>query len=398
MRSKNSATGKCKWPQVRLGEVVITNSSSYSENSNWDFVNYLDTGNTTENKIDSIQRIDLHNEKLPGRARRIIQKNDILYSTVRPVQRHYGILKQVPDKFLVSTGFTTITSTEKTDPVFVYYYLTQNEIVEYLQTLTEQTVSTYPSIKASDIENLQINLPPLPTQRAIAATLSCLDDKIALNNHINANLEAQAQAIFKSWFVDFEPFKNGKFVDSELGQIPKGWKIGLFSDLVNVKYGKAHQSLGDGIFPVYGSGGLMRYAEKYLYNKESVVIPRKGTLDNVMYVKEPFWTVDTMFYTEMKWPHISPFVYQFVKQKNLSSMNAGTAVPSMTTEILNALLTIVPPDGILCDYDKIASILYDQMRLNANQSRTLAAIRDALLPKLMSGEIEVKEERINGTS
>jgi type I restriction enzyme S subunit len=96
-----------------------------------------------------------------------------------------------------------------------------------------------------------------------------------------------------------------------------------------------------------------------------------------------------MFYTEMKRPHISAFVYQFIKHKDLASMNAGTAVPSMTTKILNTLLTVVPPDSILYNYNKIAGILYDQIIMHTKQSRTLAAIRDALLPKLMSGEIEV---------
>ncbi|GMO15535.1 MAG: hypothetical protein Pg6A_01670 [Termitinemataceae bacterium] len=164
------------------------------------------------------------------------------------------------------------------------------------------------------------------------------------------------------------------------------------SDLVNVKYGKAHQSLADGNFPVYSYGGLMRYAEKFIYDKESVLIPRKGTLNNVMYLKEPFWTLYTMFYTEMKRPDISVFVYQFIKQKDLAAMNAGTAVPSMTTEILNALLVLIPPDNLLRDYAEITASLYNQIILNNKQSHALAAIRDALLPRLMSGEIEVKDE------
>jgi type I restriction enzyme S subunit len=384
--------GDNAWSHVRLGDVVRTNASLYSEKESWQSVKYLDTGSISENKIEQIQTIDLKKEKLPSRAKRKVNKNDIVYSTVRPIQRHYGILKNIPENFLVSTGFTTISATEKTDSAFIYYYLTQKEIVEYLQTLAEQTVSTYPSIKSSDIENLQVNLPPLPTQRAIAATLSCLDDKIDLNNRINANLEAQAQAIFKSWFVDFEPFKDGEFVDSELGKIPKGWRVGKLSDLVNIKYGKAHQSLNAGEFPVYGSGGLMRYAEKYLYDKESVLIPRKGTLNNSMYITEPFWTVDTMFFTEMKIQNISTYIYQFIKRKDLASMNAGTAVPSMTTEILNALNILIPPHNVLQKFSDIVSTLYDKQKANQKKSRTLAAIRDTLLPKLMSGELEVEND------
>ncbi|MDR0630571.1 MAG: restriction endonuclease subunit S, partial [Holosporales bacterium] len=253
--------------------------------------------------------------------------------------------------------------------------------------------SVQANISATSIGNFSFRLPPFPTQRAIAATLSCLDGKIELNRRINANLEAQAQAIFKSWFVDFEPFKDGKFVDSELGRIPKGWRVGVLSDFVNIKYGKAHQSLNDGDFPVYGSGGLMRYVEKPLYDKESVLIPRKGTLNNVMYITKPFWAVDTMFYTEMKKPNVSIYIYQFIKQKDLVSMNAGTAVPSMTTKILNALNIIIPPDSVIKDFYDCSTTLYNEQKVNYNQSCTLAAIRDTLLPKLMIGEIEVKEEK-----
>ena len=130
------------------------------------------------------------------------------------------------------------------------------------------------------VANLSIKLPPLPTQQKIAAILSSLDDKIELNNKINTNLEQQAQALFKSWFVDFEPFG---------GKMPDGWKVGRLSELISVKYGKDHKKLNDGNYPVYGSGGIMRYVEKFLYDKESVLIPRKGTLNNVFYINEPFW-------------------------------------------------------------------------------------------------------------
>jgi type I restriction enzyme S subunit len=275
------------------------------------------------------------------------------------------------------------------DSRFLYYWFLSPDAKHQID--TKCIGSTQKALTIETLLKFIIPLPPLTTQRAIAGTLSCLDEKIELNNHINANLEAQAQAIFKSWFVDFEPFKDGKFVDSELGRIPKGWRVGTLSDLVNIKYGKAHQSLDNGIVPVYGSGGLLRYAEKYLYDKESVLIPRKGTLNNVMYIKEPFWVVDTMFYTEIKHPHVLFFVYQFLKNKDLASMNTGTAVPSMTIEILNSLLTIVPNDDVLYNYNKTVSILYDQIIMNIRQSHILADIRDALMPKLMSGEVEVEE-------
>lgn len=273
---------------------------------------------------------------------------------------------------------------------FIKYILYDRCFQNYLVRFATGTTIKNASLK--QIREYTFLLPPLSEQRAIAATLSCLDDKIELNNKINANLEAQAQAIFKSWFVDFEPFQDGEFVESELGMIPKGWRVGLLSELINVKYGKDHKKLGNGTIPVYGSGGIMRYAEKALYERESVLIPRKGTLNNVIYINEPFWTVDTMFYSEMRHPYIAKFIYFLVSSKNLASMNSGSAVPSMTTDILNNLLTPIAPDSIFYEYDRLVSPLFNAIHKNTKQSNTLAALRDTLLPKLMSGEIEVPME------
>ena len=202
----------------------------------------------------------------------------------------------------------------------------------------------------------------------------------------NHNLEQQAQALYKSWFVDFEPFKNETFMESELGMIPKGWKTGMLSDLLEVRYGKDHKNLADGTVPVYGSGGLMRYAEKALYENESVLIPRKGTLNNVMYVSKPFWTVDTMFYTVEKAINSIKYCHQFLHTQDLASMNAGSAVPSMTTEILNNLKLIIPSDSVLKDFNRVVSSLYTNIECRISETGKLMAYRDSILPKLMSGE------------
>ena len=369
------------WKECKLGDVVEINQNSFSEKENWLFVNYLDTGSITENKISEIQYINLIDEKLPSRAKRKVKKNSIIYSTVRPNQKHFGIIKSFPENFLVSTGFAVLDVNKKIAfPDFVYYYLIQNENTESLHAIAEQTTSAYPAIKPSDIADISINLPPLATQQKIAQILSSLDDKIELNNKINDNLEQQAQAIFKSWFVDFEPFG---------GVMPEGWRIGKLSDLITVKYGKDHKKLEDGSYPVYGSGGIMRYVDKFLYDKESVLIPRKGTLNNVFYINEPFWSVDTMFYTEMTKENLAKFVYFFVKGKDLNSMNAGSAVPSMTTEILNAIEVVIPSDEYLEKFENIVSPMFKQIKQCIIENENLASIRDTLLPKLMSGEIEV---------
>lgn len=198
-----------------------------------------------------------------------------------------------------------------------------------------------------------------------------------------------AKAIFKSWFVDFDPFADGGFVESELGEIPVGWRVGTLSELITVKYGKDHKKLSDGTIPVFGSGGIMRFVDTALYSDESVLIPRKGTLNNVIYVNQPFWSVDTMFYTEMKQPNLAKFIYFLVRSKDLTSMNSGSAVPSMTTEILNSLPVVIPPDSELARYEEVVSSQFRQIQANQTESDSLTVLRDTLLPRLMSGELSV---------
>jgi len=231
-----------------------------------------------------------------------------------------------------------------------------------------------PIVNKSDFENIEVKFPPLPEQKAIASVLSSLDDKIDLLHSQNKTLEAMAETLFRQWF--------GKEADDEC-------EMGNLGDLIEVKYGKDHKKLLDGNIPVFGSGGIMRYAEKALYERESVLIPRKGTLSNVIYINEPFWTVDTMFFTKMKRPNLAKFIYHFVKGQDLTNMNVGSAVPSMTTQVLNNIQLSIPTNKILEDFENKVSSMYSKIKANRLQINSLEKIRDTLLPKLMSGDVRV---------
>lgn len=189
-----------EWKTVLLGNICKTNTNSYSNKDGWEFVNYLDTGNITVNDIGEIQYIDLNEDKLPSRAKRKVKFNSIIYSTVRPNQLHYGIIKEQPENFLVSTGFTVIDVDETVaDADFIYYWLTKSTLTDQLQSIAEQSVSTYPSIKPSDLEGLEIELPPLDVQKKIAGILLSLDNKRKTNASINRNLEEQANIFYEKW-------------------------------------------------------------------------------------------------------------------------------------------------------------------------------------------------------
>ena len=271
-------------------------------------------------------------------------------------------------------------------PEYIYYYFKSREGRHNIESIVEQVAAA--GIRGRDLIKLYITIPSIEEQRRIVDILLSFDEKIELNNRINHNLEEQAQALYKSWFVDFEPFKEGQFVDSVLGLIPSGWHAGTLSELVEVRYGKDHKSLKDGDIPVYGSGGLMRYAERSLFEGESVLIPRKGTLNNVMYVSHAFWTVDTMFYTSEKVARSIKYAHLFLLTQDLASMNAGSAVPSMTTDILNKLVLLIPPQDVLDAFDIIVSALYSEIDVCQKESASLSKTRDSLLPRLLSGDAD----------
>jgi type I restriction enzyme S subunit len=270
---------------------------------------------------------------------------------------------------------------------YLYYQIFSDSFEQYIKAV--QTGTSIPHVSLKQIGDFPIVLPSISKQKRIAEILSSLDKKIEINRRINDNLEQQAQALFKSWFVDFEPFRDQPFVESELGMIPEGWRVGTIGELLDIKYGKDHKKLSDGEIPVYGSGGLMRKCECALYDGESVLIPRKGTLNNVMYVNEAFWTVDTMFYSIPKIDNVVLFTYLYLCGKDLASMNSGSAVPSMTTEILNNMQIVIPTEMVIRDFNIKVTSIYSRIKHGDNESRCLSQLRDTLLPRLMSSEIKV---------
>ena len=238
------------------------------------------------------------------------------------------------------------------------------------------------------LSTIKFCIPEYKEQCRIADILSAYDDLIENNQKQIKLLEEAAQRLYKEWFVDlrFPGHENTKIVDG----VPEGWSRGLLKELISVNYGKDHKKApDDGNIPVYGSGGLMRKCNKSLFSGEAVLIPRKGSLNNIMYVDETFWTVDTMFYATMKQPHTAVFVYFFVKAFDMYSMNIGAAVPSMTTKILDAMDVVIPDKETLEKFDKCAKTYFNKIKTLQGQNERLKTARNLLLPKLMNGKVEV---------
>lgn len=389
------------WQTIKLSDVVRTNVSTYSLSDNWEFVNYLDTGNIVTNEIALIQRIELaQGEKLPSRARRKVEIGDIIYSTVRPNQLHYGFIDNIPENFLVSTGFAVLHPEKgKIDAKFLYYLLVQNDITEKLQAIAEQSTSTYPSIKPSDIEDLDFIVPEIKVQRKISNILSAIDKKIELNAQINHNLEEQAALIFADWLqgcnesvaigdlstniLDYTPINNGFVRLLNSSDVTEG----VFPDIqlvpnANLKgHFKKRFQLGDILYSEirprnHHYGFVLFDASEYIASTRLMVI---RALD---YKVSP-----AMLYQYLLLPNVEA---EFTLK---TESRSGTFPQGNYADIASIKIPYAPVKA----QNEVSSTLTKIRQTIANnqlENRQLSELRDALLPKLMSGEIDVSEVEV----
>lgn len=330
---------------------------------------------TDINDDGTLNMSDLKSVDDPKAGGYLLSPNDIVFArTGNSTGRNY--FYDGSDGEFVYAGFLIKFSIDpsKVNPRYIKYYCMSDEYKGWVQGYS--TGSTRGNINAKTYASMEVMLPPREYQDKLVKILDDLEAKRKINGEINRNLMEQAYTIYKSTFIT---------------NANPDWVIGKLSDLIIVKYGKDHKKLEDGSIPVYGTGGLMRYVERSLYEQESVLIPRKGSLNNVMYINEPFWSVDTMFYSEMKVPNVAKFVFHFLNNQDLASMNAGSAVPSMTTAILNAMEIRIPSADVLESFEQVVSPMYIQVQANNRELEKLRALRDALLPKLMSGELDISD-------
>ncbi|MCK9267254.1 MAG: restriction endonuclease subunit S [Alkaliphilus sp.] len=286
---------------------------------------------------------------------------------------------------------------------YFYYLLNQDHFFNYMVAGSKGT--KMPRGDKQQIMMYPLKLPPLNEQKAIAGTLSCLDDKIELNNRINNILEKIAQAIFKNWFIDFEPFQDGKFVDSELGIIPKGWKAGVLSDVANITMGQSpkgssYNEKGDGEVFYQGRAEFgARFPTRRLYTTEPKRMASRG--DVLMSVRAPVGDCNVVLEPccigrglaaiQSKSGQQSFILYLMLSLKEqLDIFNGeGTVFGSINKDSLNDMQIIIPSDEVLYSFEAIAKSIDITIEKNYYEICSLRKIRDLLLPKLMSGGIRV---------
>ena len=380
---------------MKLKDIVTLTSKSVSPLVGIDYYLYslpsFDEGKTPE-LVDGCQ-IQSNKFEVPNKC--------ILFNKLNVRFKRVWRIDNAIDNKLCSTEFLPLVVNEQlVDFQYCYYLLISDFITSYLCGQNTNTSGSHKRIDPLDFMEIEVHLPKMSDQKRIGQTLANLDTKIELNTQINDNLEAMAKQLYDYWFVQFDfpneegkPYKScgGAMVwnDKLKREIPQGWDFCFLEDLLTIRNGRDHKHLADGIYPVYGSGGEMRKVSEYLYDGESVLMPRKGSLNNIMYVNEAFWTVDTMFYSEMKLSNCAKYIYYTIKDIDFTRWNSGTGVPSMTSSTLYSIKLVKPQNETLKKFDEMISPLFEHMKQISEQNVVLTKQRDELLPLLMNGQASV---------
>ena len=296
------------------------------------------------------------------------------------------------------------------DPCYYFYYLQSHRGRSAIHAIVEQGAGAS-GIRGSDLGTLGVLWLPLSEQRVIAHALGTLDDKIELNRRMNATLEAMARALFRSWFVDFDPVRAkmegrdtglprdiadlfpDRLVDSELGEIPEGWKVAKLEDLLEFAYGKALRAEDrqrDGTVPVYGSRGQVGWHDRKLVQGPGIVVGRKGNPGVVTWVAVDFFPIDTTFYVVPKnGTGALYFLFYALEDQDLSSVAADSAVPGLNRNLAYMNRQISPAEGVVEQFSTYVGPISARCDSLNEESMALVSLRDVLLPKLVSGELPV---------
>ncbi|GHR43376.1 restriction endonuclease subunit S [Helicobacter pylori] len=404
---------------LKNNSVIAINQNNYTKEDNYKKVCYLDTDNITNNRINAFLKIDLTKEKLPSRAKRKCSLNSIIYSSVRPNQRHFGIIKEIPKNFLVSTAFIVIDiiDLEKLDPNYLYYYITQDKITHYLQRIAECGTSSYPSITPLDFLNIKIKLYPLETQQKIARMLSILDQKIENNHKINELLHKILELLYEQYFVRFDFLdENNKPYQTSSGKMKFSKELNrLIPNNFEVK------TLGELITWISGSQppkschiyehkeGYIRFIQNRDYNSNDyityipisknnkicyqydIMIDKYGEAGAVRFGLQGAYNValsKISVLNQSMQEYIRSYLNSKPIKKYLSNACMASTRSSLNENHIYSLMLPIPPINLLQKYEKIAKNIITAIIKNNQSTQTLTALRDFLLPLLLKQQVK----------
>lgn len=381
---------------MKLGEVCDSISVTFDKTKQQ--VVLVNTSDVFNGKVTNHALVD--NKGLKGQFKKTFQKGDILYSEIRPKNKRFAFIDFNANDYVASTKLMVIRANKKVLPQYLYQVLKSEEVINQLQSLAESRSGTFPQITFSELAQIDARIPELAEQKEIADFLKLFDDKIELNNKINHHLEELAQAIFRSWFIDFEPFDGIK---------PSDWEIASLTDIADYLNGLAMQKfrpekdenslpvlkikeLRQGAFDKTSDICSVNIKPEYIINDGDIIFSWSGSLlvdfwtGGIGGLNQHLFKVSSQNYD--KWFYYSWTKYYLQEFINIAADKATTMGHITRSSLENAKILI--PNAK--DYEMISSILvpiYDDIIQNRIASRKLAQLRDEILPKLLSGELSI---------
>ena len=401
-----------EWKEVRLGEVADVQTGPFGSQLHKE--NYVNKGTpivTVEhlgNKWFTSQNLPMVSDEDKLRlAKYCSQEGDVIFSRVGSVDRCSYVSKEYSG-WLFSGRCLRVRPRSGINPEYLYYFLTNEGTKQYIRNIA--VGATMPSINTKLLNEVPITIPSLDDQRRIVSILSSLDRKIELNNKINADLEEMAQAIFKNWFVDFEPFKDGKFVDSELGMIPEGWKVGTLGDITKNKSAKVKERNDVKVLSPVTTGELVLSEEYFTKQVFSSSIAKYKIVNKGDFAYNPARVnIGSLGRNEFDFDGCVSPVYvvfsvldgyenyfdlfrktDFFKD-SVASLAIGGVRQSLSYDDLSLIETIIPSKNIVEKFNDFYNQMKKTIKANKLENSRLSLLRDTLLPRLMSGELEVPE-------
>lgn len=347
-------------------------------------LNYISTENMLPNRGGITKSSGLPNANYT----QCFSEGDILLSNIRP---YFKKIWYATFNGGCSNDVLVLRAKSNMYSKFLYYVLSDDKFFEYDTATSKGTKMP----RGDKVAIMKYGVPQydLPKQKKIARVLSSLDNKIELNNKINQNLEQQAQAIFKSWFVNFEPFG---------GKMPEDWRIGKVEEIINIYdnqriplSNKERSEMTKKVYPYYGATSLMDYVDNYIFDGIYLLLGEDGTVIDdfgfpiLQYVWGKFWVNNHAHIITGKNGYNVESLYLFFKQKNIKSIVTGAVQAKISQTNLKNLDAIIPTTSTMEEFNKIIAPMFNAIRNNTNEIKILTQLRDMLLPKLMSGEINV---------
>lgn len=423
------------WSVCKVGDIADVNSKSISKRNSPAEIAYLDISSVSTRSHDKPKSIKY--AEAPSRAQRIVSAGDTLIATVRPNLRAFVYIKKPAKNLIASTGFACVTPKIKSDALFLHYFLTCESFIEYLVRLADG--AAYPAFDYKLIPQAEIPLPPIVEREEIGAFLGAIDDRIALLRETNATLEAIAQALFKSWFVDFDPVHakmEGRapegmdeaaaalfpdsFEESELGLVPRGWQASTMDEVSVVGIGKTpprkepqwfSENAADvrwvSIRDMGISGAFISQTSEYLtaesikrFNvrqvpNNTVLLSFKMTIGRVALTDGEMTTNEAIAHFKLveHKPLTSEYIYLHLKQFDYTTLSSTSSIAdAVNSKTVKAIPILVPDAAVVKTFQNTVHNIFERIKLIQKQAQTLTTLRDTLLPRLISGQLRIPND------